>query len=30
MLRRADLFAAYPGEAETIERYAARLKLMVW
>lgn len=24
-----DLLAAYPGEAETIERYAARLKSMV-
>lgn len=25
----ADLLAAYPSEAETIERYAARLKTMV-
>jgi hypothetical protein len=25
----ADLLAAYPAEAETIERYAARLKAMV-
>lgn len=25
----ADLLAAYPDEAETIERYAARLKEMV-
>lgn len=24
----ADLLAAYPGEADTIERYAARLKEM--